>query len=642
MSGVDRVNAILDRLGGNAVLLPIPVGTKVPPMVGWTEFGPEVMADAEYLSKFDNGCNIGVCLGTQSFGLCSIDIDDDRFVEDFLQANPVLRGTLRTKRLKGCNFWIWVEGEYPGVIPLKHSRLKHWVDRNGRKKEENLPVGEWRGTGGQTVIQGQAGGIPYRFEVEAKPIRIHFSEIKWPDWILNPPFLEEDPDPKKAVYQNGSSLDKSKLENIIEYSSGVVKAACPACREMGEDNTGNHLQIKADGRFGCAKYPRDREHRKSIFRLAGVPKPQRDYPEWVDRYFGEESEKPVEPLSILTFDEIELIPYDPLDLILGESLMKKGAPLVLAGQGGVGKSRLLFQFIAACKMGLEKFLAWDIHQGARALKWLVFQTENMAQRLKSERSRLHRIMSNDQWSEFNSSVRVLCPLTEHDTMLSVDNPEAVKRMKIALDSFQPDVVACDPLGDFSDDDLSKDVIMRHTITSLSRIVKHGNPKRSLVISHHSLTGLAGHQKAIGRDRSSFARNSKVLFNWTRAQINIAPINEDNNDSLSISCGKCSDGKEFIPFAIRLNPDSMLYECDPSVDVKEWAENLKTGKNPDCIMPPYQVRQLCDVSGSSKTDLAKAIDQDAGCGRTNAYRYIRKAESDKQIKWSDDLKKFFRG
>lgn len=213
-------------------------------------------------------------------------------------------------------------------------------------------------------------------------------------------------------------------------------------------------------------------------------------------------------------------------------------------------------------------------------------------------------------------------------MLSLNDEETITRIHMALDEFKPDGVIADPLGEFSTGDLNKDVDMKATILTLSRTIKHGNPKRSLVIAHHALTGQAGAAKAVGYDRSSFARNSKVLFNWTRAQINVAPMSEDNNDQLSISCGKCSDGREFQPFAVKLNPDTMLYECDESVDVAEWAKSIK-GSKQSADIDPKGVQMLCKPA-MSKAELAKAIIEEIGCSRMSAYRHIKTALSAKTI------------
>jgi hypothetical protein len=69
------------------------------------------------------------------------------------------------------------------------------------------------------------------------------------------------------------SLDVARLEKVRELAGGLVQARCPACAEDGHDRTGEHLRIYPDGRFGCCVHPKDGEHRKRIWALAGVRKP---------------------------------------------------------------------------------------------------------------------------------------------------------------------------------------------------------------------------------------------------------------------------------------------------------------------------------------------------------------------------------
>ena len=66
------------------------------------------------------------------------------------------------------------------------------------------------------------------------------------------------------------SLNLEKLEKVRKLAGGGVQARCPACAEGGADKTGNHLRIQPDGRFGCCVHPKDGDHRKRIFALAGV------------------------------------------------------------------------------------------------------------------------------------------------------------------------------------------------------------------------------------------------------------------------------------------------------------------------------------------------------------------------------------
>ena len=66
------------------------------------------------------------------------------------------------------------------------------------------------------------------------------------------------------------SLDITKLEKVKERG-GKVTARCPACAEGGNDTTGNHLSIDAEGRFACIMFPGNegKEHRSRIAQIAG-------------------------------------------------------------------------------------------------------------------------------------------------------------------------------------------------------------------------------------------------------------------------------------------------------------------------------------------------------------------------------------
>ncbi len=64
-------------------------------------------------------------------------------------------------------------------------------------------------------------------------------------------------------------LDTTKLENLEELPDKWV-ARCPACAEDGHDNKGDHLVIYPNGKYGCVACQGDTEHRRRIWRLAGV------------------------------------------------------------------------------------------------------------------------------------------------------------------------------------------------------------------------------------------------------------------------------------------------------------------------------------------------------------------------------------
>ncbi len=159
-----------------AILLPVPRGQKGSCTPGWQLTAKSKMRDAAYLRSLLTG-NIGVLLGEPSEGLCSIDLDDDEFAEEFLALNPKLATSLRTRGARGCNVWVWVDCVIPRTKNLKHLKL---LDDQAKPRK----VGEWRATGCQTMIWGKhPSGVDYMWVVDAKPVVIPFNEIIWPpDW----------------------------------------------------------------------------------------------------------------------------------------------------------------------------------------------------------------------------------------------------------------------------------------------------------------------------------------------------------------------------------------------------------------------------------------------------------------------------
>src|SRR5262249_39114558 len=108
LGSCDLISELRELLGSDAVLIPIPRGRKGPMIKDWQKFTPEQMQQPEYRARLKIHGNIGVLLGNN--GLNTIDLDDDKFVDPFLSLNPQLRNTLRTRRVRGCNLWVRIEG----------------------------------------------------------------------------------------------------------------------------------------------------------------------------------------------------------------------------------------------------------------------------------------------------------------------------------------------------------------------------------------------------------------------------------------------------------------------------------------------------------------------------------------------------
>jgi hypothetical protein len=80
------VNKLQSILGEKVLLLSWPYGTKGDKR-RWKHLTVEEMNKPSYLQRLANG-NIGIAQGGVSNGLCSIDIDIDTEVDEFLHLNP--------------------------------------------------------------------------------------------------------------------------------------------------------------------------------------------------------------------------------------------------------------------------------------------------------------------------------------------------------------------------------------------------------------------------------------------------------------------------------------------------------------------------------------------------------------------------
>lgn len=341
-------------------------------------------------------------------------------------------------------------------------------------------------------------------------------------------------------------------------------------------------------------------------------------------------------LTIRTPDEILAMQFDDGDRILGDRLLAKGQSLVIAGQGGLGKSRLLLQFIAAQRAGLP-FIGFETR--GQEMTWLVLQAENSNRRLQHDLASLRIWIGDKYWPQVNAGLHIHTLETDADNFLSLDGDRTQARIRELIARIKPDGVAWDSLYNFGVGNLSSDEDMTSTLLAIARLSKAGNQQRAIIALHHALTGKAGASRASGFDRASFGRNSKVLHQWTRAQINVAPGQPDSNDVLVVSCGKCSNGKEFPQFAVRLDQSDMIYVVDESFDLSTWHEQV-TGKKEisEPAITSERVGQLCRPL-MAKADLCKAVQTDCGCSREMSYKHVRKAERKGAIKWNSKAEHF---
>jgi AAA domain len=342
-----------------------------------------------------------------------------------------------------------------------------------------------------------------------------------------------------------------------------------------------------------------------------------------------EASAAAEALSIRSPEQVLAFPRDERACMLGDRLLAKGQPLVIAGVGGLGKTRLLFQLLVALIIGRDWCGIGTHAEGARCM---LFQTENGTARLQHDIEALKKWAGED-WKLVEEKLKIHTLETDNDSLLHLNEPENVRRLEASIRSFNPDVLAFDPLRDFGMGDLNSDADMSATLREIGRVARIGDPERAMILIHHAITGRAGVAKAFGLERTGFARNSKVLHTWARGMINVVPGAEDNNDLLVLTCGKNSNGKEFSPIAVRLNPDTMIYEVADDFDVEVWRQKV-CGSSTRRTFRPEIIREIpWPQPELEKKQLVKAIKDETGCGHARAYTLIDEAKARQIIRFN---------
>ena len=266
----------------------------------------------------------------------------------------------------------------------------------------------------------------------------------------------------------------------------------------------------------------------------------------------------------------------------------------------------------------------------------MLQTENSGRRLKSELSAMLSDLTGAERDAVDDGIAIHTLENPEDSFVSLKLPENEGRIASLIQDINPTGVVFDVLRDYGVADLNSDEGMTATLSALGRITRQGNPQRIPVVVHHALTGKSGAAKAMGFERGSFGRNSKVLLSWTRAQINLAPYEADNNEVLVVASGKSNNAEEFEPFGIRLDSETMTYERDDSVDLEAWKERIGANsgrprrESKVTIGLIKQIVESAAPDGIAKKAIISRVKAETGVTSNYPYDVLDRAEAQKAV------------
>lgn len=277
------------------------------------------------------------------------------------------------------------------------------------------------------------------------------------------------------------------------------------------------------------------------------------------------------PYSTRAWGELVAMDLPPVEYFWG-STFAAGQMQAIYGQGGLGKSRVSLNLARNQVLGLP-FAGMDT--GTRPLRHLLMGSENSIYRLQYDTQRQSRNLTPGEMEALSRHIRMATLEAPDDAFISLADPANVQRWIDTVEAFGPDVLWVDPFGDVRPGDANSDADTRWAITELLRIARKHNAGAGLVILSHARTGAKNILQAVGYDGANFGKDSKALYSCARAVINMAPGDETENPPLLLANSKNNNGPRFDPFAVRLDPETMLYGRDESFDVESWLADVQT-------------------------------------------------------------------
>lgn len=326
-------------------------------------------------------------------------------------------------------------------------------------------------------------------------------------------------------------------------------------------------------------------------------------------------------LSLRTVAELRSMTFDDSDCYLGDRMLAAGQATSFLGPGGIGKSRMVLQLAVCCILGMP-FLGLETR--ARGRRWLILQTENSNRRLRADLERLIRglELGEESLRLLNRGLMFHTLEQDHDALLDLGDPETADDVAAAVHDTDPDIVVLDPLNTFTSGDLNSDRDCRAVITAISRLVKRGRPDRVPFVVHHSLTGKAGASKAVGWDRGSYGRNSKVLHAWVRSQWNLAPADADDETRLILACGKNNNGRPFDEIGVVYDEESGIYRVDEDFDGATYRASLGAEGGMRKKGAAWTIEDVATHLGGEWTrtgPLQRRVCEESGMSRAQFYR-----------------------
>lgn len=243
-----------------------------------------------------------------------------------------------------------------------------------------------------------------------------------------------------------------------------------------------------------------------------------------------ENHSPKKPASLIQFytpSQLKAYVPPPNQNMVGDYHVQRGAPSLLAGPPGCGKSRAALWLGILGARGQGNWFGMKIHSQFRTL---ILQNENGLARLHRDMEQISGHEELDDW------LRISAPPAYG---LALQNPTFRAELKAMINDFAPNLVVIDPWNACVRDAMEKD--FQEGLSRLREVVAESPSEPGHLILHH-LRKPKSDDRHKGRNLTNLLSGSYVLVSTARAVMVMQPASDDVEDArVVMTCSKNNDG-----------------------------------------------------------------------------------------------------
>lgn len=317
--------------------------------------------------------------------------------------------------------------------------------------------------------------------------------------------------------------------------------------------------------------------------------------------------KPREKLiHFYTPSQLKAYEPPPNQCLVGDYHLQRGAPSVMAGPPGCGKSRAALWLAILGARGKGNWFGMEVRSQFRTL---ILQNENGLTRLHRDIGELPTLEGLDDW------LRISAPPSYG---LALQNPMFRDELKVTMREFAPHLLIVDPWNACVRDAMEKD--FQEGFTRLREVLAESANEPACLILHH-LRKPKNDDRHKGRNLAHLLSGSYVLTSVARSVMVMQPASDDTEDArVVVTCAKNNDGE--------LGARSAWRRCtgmfEPAHDF-DWEsfDGGSSGQRESKVQEEHIRELFGNGLGTMKLgEAAQALMKSAGVGRSVAYAALK--------------------